>query len=144
PRAQSVLRALPLLPRGVLVDVLRDRAWQITTTGATLPSGGSTRTPLRPVIEHEELRMGMVVKRMNQRQAGFYLHHARILDVLMAVGADELFSLHAAHHHSIEEQASAGGGCSVAALSPGGVNPLLELQIIASTGQANIRSPVPT
>src|SRR5947209_10066037 len=86
PRAQSVLRALPLLPRGVLVDVLRDRAWQITTTGATLPSGGSTRTPLRPVIEQEELRMGMVVKRMNQRQAGFYLHHARILDVLMAAG----------------------------------------------------------
>src|SRR5205823_467255 len=97
PRARSARRALLLLPRSVLVDVLRDLAWQRTTTGATLPPGGSTVALLCPVIEHEALCIGMIVKGMKLRQAGFNLHHACIPYVLIAVRTDESFSLHAAH-----------------------------------------------
>jgi hypothetical protein len=50
------------LPRGVLTDVLRDRAGQPTPTGTTLPPGGSPVALLCHVIEHEALGMGMVVK----------------------------------------------------------------------------------
>jgi hypothetical protein len=81
----------------VLVDVLRDVAGQNTPTGATLPPGRSTVALLCPVIEHEAPGMGMVVKGLKLRQTSFNLHHARVLYALMTVGADGLFSLHAAH-----------------------------------------------
>src|SRR5437764_10947624 len=93
PRARSARRAHLLLPRGVLVDVLGDFAGQLTPTGATLPPGGSTLALLCPVIEHELLGMGMIVKGLKLRQPGFNLHYACILYALTAVGADKLFSL---------------------------------------------------
>jgi hypothetical protein len=85
------------LPRGVLVDGLRDLTGQLTPTGATLPSGGSTVDLLCPVIEHEPLGMGMKVKGLKLCQPSFNLHYAHILHTLTAVGADQVFSLHAAH-----------------------------------------------
>src|SRR2546423_13103541 len=100
PRARSAQRAHLLLPRGVLVDVLRDLAGQRTPTGATLPPRGSILALLCQVIEHEALGIGMIVKGLKLR-ASLNLHHARIPYVLMAVGADELFSLHATHLLSI-------------------------------------------
>jgi hypothetical protein len=81
----------------VLVDVLRDFAGQFTPTGATLPPGGGTVILLCPVIEHEPLGMGMIVKGLKLRQPSFNLHYTHILYALMAVGADQLFSVHAAH-----------------------------------------------
>jgi hypothetical protein len=62
-----------------------------------LPPGGGTVALLCPVIEHEALGMGMVVKGLKLGQARFNLHHARVPYALMTVRADELFSLHAAH-----------------------------------------------
>src|SRR5205085_9375023 len=96
PRARSARRAHLLLPRGVLGDVLRDFAGQLTPTGTTLPPGSSTLALLCQVIEHEALGIGMIVKGMKLR-ASLNLHHAHIPYALLAVGADQLFSLHAAH-----------------------------------------------
>jgi hypothetical protein len=81
----------------VLVDGLRDLTGQLTPTGATLPSGGSTVDLLCPLIEHEPLGMGMKVKGLKLCQPSFNLHYAHILHTLTAVGADQVFSLHAAH-----------------------------------------------
>jgi hypothetical protein len=81
----------------VLVDVLRDLVGQLTPTGATLPSGSSTAVLLCPVIEHEPLGIGMIVKGLKLRQPCFNLHYAHILYALMAVRADQFFRPHAAH-----------------------------------------------
>jgi hypothetical protein len=93
-------RRAGLLPRGVLVDVLRDFAGQLTPTGATLPPSGRILALLCQVIEHEALGIGMIVKGLKLR-ASLNLHHARIAYALMTIGADELFCLHALHHRSI-------------------------------------------
>src|SRR5205085_2493945 len=89
-----------LLPRGVLVDVLRDVAGQLTPTGATLPPRGSILALLCHDIEHEALGIGMIVKGL-KLGTSLNLHHARIPYALMASGADELFRLHGSHHLSI-------------------------------------------
>src|SRR5437763_7447182 len=111
PRARSARRAHLLLPRGVLVDVLREFAGQLTPTGATLPPASSTLALLCQVIEHEALGIGMIVKGMKLR-ASLNLHHAYIPYARLAVGADQLFSLHAAHLLSTPSAAMTHGPCA--------------------------------
>src|SRR5437868_12613717 len=111
PRARSAQRAHLLLPRGVLVDVLRDFAGQRTSTGATLPPCSSTLALLCQGIEHEALGIGMIVKGLKLR-ASLNLHHAHIPYALTAVGADQLFSLHAAHLLSPPSAAMTCGPCT--------------------------------
>jgi hypothetical protein len=96
---RSSRRARVPLPRGVLVDVLRHLAGQLSPTGATMPSGGRSVVLLCPVIEHELLGMGMKVKGLKLRQPSFNLHYARILYAFMAAGADKVFDLHISIHN---------------------------------------------